>query len=112
MAEEYSRHVSKVVISQLAETAGFQAVQESAVDILADLMLRYIAQLGSASHSYAELAGRTDCNINDLVRDAFQRTSEGLARWPADKHLECCSCLLLRTWTSIWTFSEHMRRQG
>lgn len=67
MAEEYSRHVSKIVISQLAETAGFQAVQESAVDILADLMLRYIAQLGSASHSYAELAGRTDCNINDLV---------------------------------------------
>lgn len=67
MAEHYSRHVSKIVVSQLAETAGFHAVQESAVDVLADLMLRYIAQLGSASHSYAELAGRTDCNINDLV---------------------------------------------
>ena len=67
MAEQYSRHVSKIVVSQLAETAGFHAVQESAVDVLADLMLRYIAQLGSASHSYAELAGRTDCNINDLV---------------------------------------------
>ena len=67
MAERYSRHVSKVVVGQIAETAGFQAVHESAVDVLADLMLRYIAQLGSASHSYAELAGRTDSNINDLV---------------------------------------------
>lgn len=67
MAEQYSRHVSKIVVSQLSETAGFHAVQESAVDVLADLMLRYVAQLGSASHSYAELAGRSECNINDLV---------------------------------------------
>lgn len=67
MAERYSRFVSKVVVGQIAETAGFQAVHESAVDVLADLMLRYIAQLGSASHSYAELAGRTDCNVNDLL---------------------------------------------
>ena len=67
MAESYSRHISKIVVGQLAESAGFHAVHESAVDVLADLMLRYIAQLGSASHSYAELAGRTDCNINDLV---------------------------------------------
>ena len=67
MAERYSRHVSKIVVGQLAESAGFQAMQESAVDVLADLMLRYIAQLGSASHSYAELAGRNDCNINDVV---------------------------------------------
>lgn len=99
MAEQYSRHVSKIVVSQLAETAGFQAVQESAVDILADLMLRYIAQLGSASHSYAELAGRTDCNINDLVSVAWAAC--GPARMRADKHLECCSCLLLKTWMSI-----------
>jgi len=67
MAERYSRYVSKVVVGQIAETAGFQAVHESATDVLADLMLRYIAQLGSASHFYAELAGRTDCNVNDLV---------------------------------------------
>lgn len=70
MADKYSKHVSRVVVSQLAESAGFQAVQESAVDLLADLTLRYISQLGSASHSYAELAGRTDCNINDLVSPA------------------------------------------
>ena len=70
MADEYSKNVSRVVVCQLAESAGFQAVQESAVDLLADLSLRYISQLGSASHSYAELAGRTDCNINDLVSSA------------------------------------------
>ena len=101
MVERYSKHVSKIVVSQLAETAGFQAVHESAVDVLADLMLRYIAQLGSASHSYAELAGRSDCNINDLVSAAIgglPRTSKAF-----DKHMECCSCLLLKTWTLTWT---------
>lgn len=67
MADKYSRQVARIAVAQMAETVGFDGVQESAVEVLADLMLRYIAQLASASHSYAEIAGRTDCNINDLV---------------------------------------------
>ena len=67
MTDRYSRQVARIAVAQMAETAGFDGVQESAVEVLADLMLRYVAQLASTSHAYAEVAGRTDCNVNDVV---------------------------------------------
>ena len=30
--------------------------------------MRFLAEVGTSSHSYAELAGRTASNINDVVR--------------------------------------------
>eukprot|EP00193_Tetraselmis_chui_P006863 CAMPEP_0177759570 /NCGR_PEP_ID=MMETSP0491_2-20121128/4803_1 /TAXON_ID=63592 /ORGANISM="Tetraselmis chuii, Strain PLY429" /LENGTH=188 /DNA_ID=CAMNT_0019275409 /DNA_START=1316 /DNA_END=1882 /DNA_ORIENTATION=- len=67
MAEEFSRAVARVAAAQIAEASGFEAVQESAVDMLAELMVRYLSELGAASHSYAELAGRTDTNAGDVL---------------------------------------------
>eukprot|EP00891_Asterochloris_glomerata_P002166 jgi/Astpho2/2166/fgenesh1_pg.00040_%23_22_t len=67
MAEEYSRHLARVVVAQTAESTGFEAVQTSALEVLADLLLCYISQLGSASSGYAQQAGRTDTNVNDLL---------------------------------------------
>lgn len=43
-------------------------MQASAHESLADLLMRFLAEVGSSSHSYAELAGRTASNINDVVR--------------------------------------------
>ena len=77
MAEEYSRHLARVIVAQTAESTGFEAVQTSALEVLADLLLCYISQLGSASSGYAQQAGRTDTNVNDLVR------SEPLVLHPA-----------------------------
>lgn len=68
MAQEYARALAKVVVAQTAETLGFDSVQQSASDALAELLLQYISELGSLTHGFAEMAGRTDCNINDLVR--------------------------------------------
>lgn len=42
--------------------------QASAHESLADLLMRFLAEVGTSSHSYAELAGRTASNINDVVR--------------------------------------------
>mmetsp|Transcript_8296 Transcript_8296/g.21201 ORF Transcript_8296/g.21201 Transcript_8296/m.21201 type:complete len:343 (+) Transcript_8296:89-1117(+) len=67
MAEEYSRAVARVAAAQLAEAAGYEAVQESAVDMVAELAVRYLSELAAASHSYAELAGRTDTNAGDVL---------------------------------------------
>ena len=64
----YSRAVAKVATAQIAEAAGFEGFQASANDTLAELMLRYVVELGSAAHSYAELAGRSGFNVVDLVR--------------------------------------------
>ena len=42
--------------------------QESAVDILGELMLRYAAEIGAAAHAYAELANRSTVTLSDVVR--------------------------------------------
>jgi len=57
----------QVVVAQTAESVGYEGVQQSAADTLADLLLQYISEIGGATHGYAELAGRVDCNVNDLV---------------------------------------------
>ena len=44
-----------------------QCMQVGAHEVLADLLMRYMAELSSTSHSYAELAGRTATNISDVV---------------------------------------------
>lgn len=67
MADQYATAAARVAVSQLAEAAGFDAVHQSSVDTLADLLLRYINEVGSASHGYAELAGRTESNPLDVV---------------------------------------------
>ncbi|KAF6265553.1 Bromodomain associated-domain-containing protein [Scenedesmus sp. NREL 46B-D3] len=67
MADEFSRSVARVVAAQIAEASGFDACQESAIEILADLLLRYLTTVCSSSHSYAELAGRSQSNLADLL---------------------------------------------
>jgi transcription initiation factor TFIID subunit 8 len=66
MAEDYSRCVARVVVAQMAELTGFEAAQESAVEVLAELLIKYLQEVCTAAHSYAEMAHRTDFNICDL----------------------------------------------
>ena len=54
--------------SVISVCAGFDAAQESALDILAELMLRYAGEIGAAAHGYAELANRSVVTISDVVR--------------------------------------------
>ncbi|KAF8066291.1 Taf3 [Scenedesmus sp. PABB004] len=66
-AEEFSRSVARVVAAQLAEATGFDAAQDSAVEILADLLLRYLGTAAAGAHGYAELAGRSTANLADVL---------------------------------------------
>ncbi len=42
-------------------------MQQTAVDALGDVLLRYVQEMCLLSHKNAELAGRTDTNVYDLV---------------------------------------------
>lgn len=46
---------------------GPSSPQESALEALTDIMLRYMTDMGLAIHKYAELAGRTEVNLNDVL---------------------------------------------
>lgn len=64
---EYSRALARVAVAQIAELAGFDAAHDSAVDILGDLLQRYIANVCTSAHEYAESAGRTHTNTMDAL---------------------------------------------
>jgi transcription initiation factor TFIID subunit 8 len=81
MAEDFSRHIARVVASQVAEASGFDACQDSAIEILGDLLMRYLATVCSGSHSYAELAGRSQSNLSDVLL-----AMEDLGVTPEDLH--------------------------
>jgi hypothetical protein len=49
MTDEYSRALARVAVGQLAELAGFEAVQASAADILSELMIKQVLALLRAS---------------------------------------------------------------
>ena len=68
MSEEYARSVSKQVVAQLAEREGFQLAHGNALDALADVLNRFIREIGTYAKDYAEVQGRTDVNVLDLVR--------------------------------------------
>ena len=68
MAEEYARSISKQVVAQLAEREGYQLAHGNALDALADVLNRFIREIGTYAKDYAELQGRTDVNVLDLVR--------------------------------------------
>lgn len=68
MSEEYARSISKQVVAQLAEREGFQLAHGNALEALADVLNRFIREIGTYAKDYAELQGRTDVNILDLVR--------------------------------------------
>lgn len=51
----------------MAELTGFDAAQESAIEVLAELLIKYMQEVCTAAHSYAEMAHRTDFNICDLT---------------------------------------------
>jgi Bromodomain associated len=43
-------------------------MQQSALDVLSDLLLRYIGEMGATTRSYAELGHRTEPTADDVVR--------------------------------------------
>ena len=80
MADQYAREAARVSALQLAYHAGFDVAQESCVEILADLLLRYLNEVGAGSHHFAELAGRSETNAVDVVRRGVMRACSNMQR--------------------------------
>ena len=68
----YSRSLLKLSVSQILQTVGFQSVQATALDILVEILERYICLLSKTSHDFAELANRSEPCLDDVAR-AFEK---------------------------------------
>ena len=63
----FGRAIAKIAVAQICDSLGFNGIQHSALDALSDVAIRYISDLGRTSRYCANLAGRTDCNVFDVL---------------------------------------------
>lgn len=64
----FGRAIARIAVAQICESLGFNSIQQSALDALSDVAVRYICDLGRTSHFYANLAGRTGCSVFDVLQ--------------------------------------------
>ena len=93
-AEEYARQIARVVVGQLAEQAGYESVQESSIDVLSELLLRYLEEVAAGAHLNAELATRTEINVLDAlqsIRDMSDAEDVGSTTEQLSRYLDTLS---------------------
>lgn len=66
--DDFGWAVSRVAVAQICESVGFQSSKESALDAFADIAVKYLCDLGKLANFYANLTGRTECNVFDVIR--------------------------------------------
>lgn len=66
--DEYGRKVSKMAVAQICEAIGFDSVKQSSLQALSEIALRFISDLGKSSNFYANLAGRSQSNVFDILK--------------------------------------------
>jgi len=64
---EFPRVLMKLVIAQICQSYDFTGIESSACDALMDMLQRYIEEIGYYATTYAQHAGRVDCNANDIL---------------------------------------------
>ncbi|XP_071140923.1 transcription initiation factor TFIID subunit 3-like isoform X2 [Mytilus edulis] len=66
MSGEYSYQVLKVCVAQICQNLGWNSTQSTPLELLTDILERYLVQVGKVTHRYAEQFGRTEPNIDDI----------------------------------------------
>ncbi|XP_021760503.1 transcription initiation factor TFIID subunit 8-like [Chenopodium quinoa] len=66
--DDYGRAVSKMAVAQICEGVGFEAIKQSALVAISDIAVRFICDLGKSASFYANLAGRSESNLFDIVK--------------------------------------------
>jgi len=56
--DAYARAVARLAAASLAQSHGFELIQESALDTLADVLLRFLDEVGAGAAARAQHAGR------------------------------------------------------
>ncbi|CAI8593627.1 unnamed protein product [Vicia faba] len=66
--DDFGRATAKLAVAQLCEAAGFLAVKDSALESFSDIVIRYLIDFGKTAKFHANLAGRSQCSVFDLIR--------------------------------------------
>ncbi|GER31318.1 transcription initiation factor TFIID subunit 8 [Striga asiatica] len=67
-ADEFVEAIARIAVAQVCESLGFQSFQQSALDSLTDVGVRYIREIGKTASFNANLANRSECNVFDVIQ--------------------------------------------
>ncbi|KAE8661357.1 LRR receptor-like serine/threonine-protein kinase RPK2 [Hibiscus syriacus] len=67
-SDDFALSIAKVAVAQVCESIGFQSFQHSALETLSDVAARYIYTLGKTANFNANLAGRLESNVFDVIQ--------------------------------------------
>ncbi|KAE8695745.1 LRR receptor-like serine/threonine-protein kinase RPK2 [Hibiscus syriacus] len=67
-SDDFALAIAKVAVAQVCESVGFQSFQHSALETLSDVTARYIYTLGKTTNFNANLAGRLESNVFDVIQ--------------------------------------------
>ncbi|GAB6022995.1 hypothetical protein CHUAL_007086 [Chamberlinius hualienensis] len=66
MSDDFARNVLKVAMAQICQNLGWHAVQTTPMNILVDILQRYLCTVAKITHQYAEHYNRNEPNLNDI----------------------------------------------
>ncbi|KAA8547906.1 hypothetical protein F0562_004335 [Nyssa sinensis] len=66
--DDFAQAIAKIAVAQVCESVGFQSFQQSALNTLSDVAVRYICHIGKTANLYANFSSRTECNLFDIIQ--------------------------------------------
>ncbi|KAG1684639.1 Transcription initiation factor TFIID subunit 3 [Nymphon striatum] len=66
MADRFCYDVLKVIVGQVCQNIGWHAIQSTPLEVMIDILHRYLLELPRTTHRYCEQFGRTEPNLDDL----------------------------------------------
>lgn len=54
-AEDYSNHILKVAVAQICQAIGWHSIQSTPLELMTDILSKYLQQIARKSNRYAEL---------------------------------------------------------
>ena len=54
MSVDYSRGLLRIALAQICQSFGWEAVQSTPMELLTDILERYILNMGKYAHRYSE----------------------------------------------------------
>lgn len=55
MSEQYTNQVLKVVVAQICQAIGWHSIQSTPLELMVDILHRYMEQITKQTYRYAEL---------------------------------------------------------
>lgn len=67
MSNEYTHQILRVVVAQICQTIGWHSIQTTPLELLVDILHKYLQEVTRETYRYTELYGRIEPNLDDVA---------------------------------------------